>query len=288
MTARDLAAALGARRNGSGWMARCPAHDDRNPSLSIGEADDGKVLVRCHAGCSQEQVIAALRSRGLWGGGGHSYRPPPYRDDNRSQAATAEQKTARARELFRRCMRAERTLGQVYWGWRGFDIAIPPDIRYHPRLWHGPSGRELPALVAAVRNVDGELVAIHRTFLAPNGRGKANVEPNRMVLGPCRGAAVRLAPAAERMAVSEGLETGLSVAQSTGLAVWAAVSAPGLQSLVLPPLPLAGRVIILVDHDKAGQAAAGRAGMRWLREGRRVWRAMPDEVDTDFNDLLRR
>jgi putative DNA primase/helicase len=43
-----------------------PAHDDHKPSLSIRDADGGKVLVRCHAGCEQEQVIAALRSRGLW------------------------------------------------------------------------------------------------------------------------------------------------------------------------------------------------------------------------------
>ena len=47
-------------------MARCPAHDDREPSLSISDAKDGKVLVRCHAGCDQRDVIAALRARGLW------------------------------------------------------------------------------------------------------------------------------------------------------------------------------------------------------------------------------
>ena len=47
-------------------MARCPAHQDRTPSLSIGAADDGKVLIHCHAGCSQEFVIAALRQCGLW------------------------------------------------------------------------------------------------------------------------------------------------------------------------------------------------------------------------------
>ena len=47
-------------------MARCPAHDDREPSLSISAGKDGKVLVRCHAGCDQRDVIAALRARGLW------------------------------------------------------------------------------------------------------------------------------------------------------------------------------------------------------------------------------
>jgi 5S rRNA maturation endonuclease (ribonuclease M5) len=43
----------------------CPAHDDRNPSLSIREKD-GKVLVHCHAGCSQRDVVDALRARRLW------------------------------------------------------------------------------------------------------------------------------------------------------------------------------------------------------------------------------
>jgi hypothetical protein len=58
-------------------MARCPAHEDRNPSLSITEATDGKVLLRCHAGCSQEAVIAALRARGLWPERTRSLEPEP-------------------------------------------------------------------------------------------------------------------------------------------------------------------------------------------------------------------
>ena len=41
------------RKCGQGYEARCPAHDDRKPSLSIRNADSGKVLVRCHAGCDQ-------------------------------------------------------------------------------------------------------------------------------------------------------------------------------------------------------------------------------------------
>ena len=48
------------RRNGSGWTARCPAHEDRMPSLSIGEGDDGRVLVTCHAGCELDAVLAAV------------------------------------------------------------------------------------------------------------------------------------------------------------------------------------------------------------------------------------
>ena len=49
----------GARRNGSGWQARCPAHDDKIPSLSVGEKD-GKILLHCFTGCTAEAVVAAL------------------------------------------------------------------------------------------------------------------------------------------------------------------------------------------------------------------------------------
>jgi putative DNA primase/helicase len=65
MTADAIACGLQARRSGSSWMAKCPAHDDRNPSLAIRESK-GKALVHCHAGCKQRDVIAALEARGLW------------------------------------------------------------------------------------------------------------------------------------------------------------------------------------------------------------------------------
>ena len=47
-------------RNGRQWQARCPAHDDRRPSLSISEGDDGRALVRCHAGCRAEAIVSVL------------------------------------------------------------------------------------------------------------------------------------------------------------------------------------------------------------------------------------
>lgn len=56
----------GARKTGGGWMAKCPAHDDSTPSLSINDAANGKPLVHCQAGCSQDAVIAELRRAQLW------------------------------------------------------------------------------------------------------------------------------------------------------------------------------------------------------------------------------
>jgi hypothetical protein len=73
MTAETIAKALGGHRAGATWMARCPVHDDRAPSLSISSSGkDGKVLVRCHAGCEQRDVITALVDRGLWDATGKS------------------------------------------------------------------------------------------------------------------------------------------------------------------------------------------------------------------------
>jgi hypothetical protein len=44
-------------------MARCPAHDDREPSLSIRSGNDGRVLLHCHPGCSPEEVVKAAGIR---------------------------------------------------------------------------------------------------------------------------------------------------------------------------------------------------------------------------------
>src|ERR1035438_6152653 len=60
MTAREFVSKLQhAKKAPSGWLARCPAHNDRNPSLSIGEKD-GKILLKCHAGCSTDSIVAAV------------------------------------------------------------------------------------------------------------------------------------------------------------------------------------------------------------------------------------
>lgn len=56
----DVVSRLNARPNGSGHKAKCPAHDDREPSLSIGAGDDGRVLLKCHAGCSTEAICDAM------------------------------------------------------------------------------------------------------------------------------------------------------------------------------------------------------------------------------------
>ncbi|MBQ8125660.1 MAG: hypothetical protein IJ173_12705 [Kiritimatiellae bacterium] len=61
MTTEDILARLeGVQESGGGWIARCPAHGDDNPSLSIARGEDGRTLMHCHAGCSCEAVVEAL------------------------------------------------------------------------------------------------------------------------------------------------------------------------------------------------------------------------------------
>jgi putative DNA primase/helicase len=284
MKTESIAKALGGRKAGGGWMARCPAHDDREPSLSIRDADDGKVLVRCHAGCDQGRVIAALRSRGLWEENGHRQfahcaarmvaNNQPDRDDaNRSEAALAIWQSTTPADCI-----------ETYLISRGLNISPPATLRFHAGLKH-PSGSIWPAMVALVtRGADDAPIAIHRTFLARGGAGKAPVDPSKMMLGPCRGGAVRLAPPGEVLMVGEGIETCLTAMQATGHAAWAALSTSGLRALDLPTD--ARDVIVLADSDDPGEAAAQDCARRWKREGRRVRIARPPH-GMDFNDLLK-
>ena len=69
MIAREITNALRGKWHGSYGTARCPVHDDHRPSLSISDGLDGRVLVHCHAGCSQEAVWDALKGMGLVGQG---------------------------------------------------------------------------------------------------------------------------------------------------------------------------------------------------------------------------
>ncbi len=75
MKARELTNSLGGRWQGSYGTAKCPAHDDRSPSLQLSDGESA-VLLTCHGGCERQSVIDALKSRGLW------------HHDNRAQPTT--------------------------------------------------------------------------------------------------------------------------------------------------------------------------------------------------------
>jgi hypothetical protein len=93
MTAETIAKLLQARRTGTGWQGRCPAHPDRLPSLSIREGEAGRTLVHCHAGCTLPAVLeaAGLRMADLFAG------PPPTAEQARQSAQDRARRDAEAR-----------------------------------------------------------------------------------------------------------------------------------------------------------------------------------------------
>jgi len=176
------------------------------------------------------------------------------------------------------------SLVETYLRARGINIPSPPSLRFHPALKHSSGGR-WPALVAVVtRGAEGEPIAIHRTFLSPDGRGKAPIDRQKMLFGPCRGGAVRLGPATNPLMVGEGIETCLAAMQGKDWSAWAALSTSGLRSLDLPSE--IQEVVVLADGDEAGERAANTAALRWRREGRLVRIARPP-AGMDFNDVLK-
>jgi putative DNA primase/helicase len=285
MTAETVAKALGGRKARSAWMARCPAHADREPSLSITDAENGKVLVRCHAGCDQQHVIAALKARGIWSDAGRSHSKmigSQSRATNELHRSDAK-RTEAALRMWRATVPADGTMVETYLCSRGIVLAVPAILRFHAAIKH-PQGQLWPAMVALVtRGENNTPLAIHRTFLARDGGGKAPVDPAKMMLGPCRGGVVRLAEWGDVLMVGEGIETSLAAMQATGHAAWAALSTSGLRGLDLPRD--ARDVIVLADGDDPGEAAARDCAWRWKREGRRVRIARPPQ-GLDFNDLL--
>jgi hypothetical protein len=180
-------------------------------------------------------------------------------------------------------MSAGGTLVETYFDSRGLRLPSGSRIRFHGGLKHR-SGDIWPAMVALVtRGADDVPLAVHRTFLARDGSGKASVDPQKMMLGPCRGGVVRLAGAEDVLMVGEGIETCLAAMQARGLPAWAALSTSGLLALDLPSD--VREVIVLADGDAAGEEAARGAALRWKREGRRA-RIAHSPKGLDFNDML--
>ncbi len=287
MTAETIAKALGGHRAGATWMARCPAHDDLSPSLAISAGPNGKVLVRCHAGCDQRDVIAALSERGLWDATGK--RPGSIvrkhrKNLEREPDPDAKARTEAALAIWRASQDIAGSLGETYLRSRGIAPSLLPSLRFHPGLKHA-SGGVWPAMVSLVLHGEtGSPIAIHRTFLARDGHGKAPVDPTKMMLGPCRGGVVRLGETGDVLMVGEGIETCLAAMQATGKPAWAALSTSGLRSLDLPRAIV--EVIVLADGDEPGEAAAQHCARRWQREGRNV-RIARAPSGMDFNDLLK-
>ncbi|WP_428484908.1 DUF7146 domain-containing protein [Rhodopila sp.] len=276
-------------------------------SGDAGDALDLVAAVVC-AGKLRDAIAWARAWLGLADGPAPSEqrRPPPPAPDP-AEAARAEAATRGAAiKLF--LAGAETLAGTpvaAYLAGRGIDLAEltrqPRSLRYHPALWNRESHRHWPAMLAGITDAAGDMVAVHRTWLAlaEDGRWrKAPLQDPKMSLGRLAGGAVRLwrgasgkplarAPHDETVAIGEGIETALSVVMACPeLRVLYAVSLANMANVVLPPA--VHTVILLKDEDGANVAttrAFARAIDAFQTQGRSVRVARPP-VGKDFNDAL--
>jgi hypothetical protein len=285
MNAEQITVALGGRWDAAQGFARCPAHDDRHPSLSLADGRDGRLLVKCHAGCDGRTVLGALRRRGLLNGSGKSGLANLATSRLARRCVDDAEKIGKARRLWECGSEARRSPVEHYFASRGIGLRPPSSLRWVRLCWH-PSGARHPAMLGRIDNIEGELIGVLRTYLRIDGSGKMLVEPVRAILGHAAGGAVRLAPADDVLMVAEGIETALAAMQACSMPAWAALSTSGLMSLILPRV--VRTVVILADHDHsgAGERAARTAAQRWLAQDRQVRIAMPPWPGSDFNDVL--
>lgn len=274
---QKLVERLGGRWGPDGGMCRCPAHDDRTPSLSV-RPGRTRLLLHCFAGCDAPAILRALEADRVLEPRG------PGTPDQASQPRAGTRKAAALR-LWNEARSIHGTPAAAYLASRGLD-ATSAELRYHPRTPHGPSPltQFRPALIAAVRDESG-MVAVHRSFIDPGGRGLATLADPRCGLGRFGRGAVRLGGSAPTLGLAEGIETALSATALFGVPCWATLGTERFRLIALPEE--VRELLLFLDHD-----AGGRRAERLAREAFAhvacVEVHVPEQRGDDWNDVLRR
>ncbi|WP_313533756.1 DUF7146 domain-containing protein [Brucella oryzae] len=194
-----------------------------------------------------------------------------------------------SRRLFAMSQPIGGTLAEIYLRSRAITSLVGGSaLRYHPRCYYRPdehSPTEIwPAIVASVTDLDGKQTGAHRTWLSPDGSGKAPVETPRRAMGDLLGHGVRFGVAGEVLAAGEGIETVLSPRQVLPhMPMLAALSAAHLAAILFPAT--LRRLYVLRDRDPAGDSARDSLIDRAASVGIQAIPVSP--VGEDFNDDLR-
>lgn len=285
-SAQTITRALHGHWHGRYGLCLCPAHaNTKSPALSVSNGHDGRLLLCCHAGCGFLSILDALKSLGLVDSTGH-YAPPSYEKMKASRQAEeekAKRQEYRALKCWKSTFPIHKTIAETYLQSRGIISHLPHTLRFHPSCWH-PSGQQLPAMVALVEGA--KHIAIHRTYLQPDGMSKTCIEPNKAMLSSVSGGAVRLSHGNDKLVVCEGIETGLSLLSGLlhgSVSVWAALSTSGMKALSLPNSPKL--LTVATDGDEAGRQAGYSLAERASDLGWQV-SILPAPDGHDWNDIL--
>jgi hypothetical protein len=315
----DVVREIGGRtlkRAGREYVAECPFHADRKPSLTI---NDDKGLYKCFpCGASGDAFGFVMEYQGVGFleavaavGALYGITVEAEISDGLSEADRARLRAERDRRrgvvrFFRgvqTALEARETLAAArriwldaqaapdvplrYLAGRGINLrGLPRAMRAHRALYHGPSDSRWPGLVSLLEGPYG-VAGIHRTYLTTDG-AKAPVDPAKMTLGPYleAGACLRLQNAATRVALAEGIESALSAAQvihqerqrsDDPQLHWPVWAVLCLEGFRKVVLPESIRdVLIMPDADENPEAKDGR------RSAREAAREVIDEAVVRF------
>jgi Toprim domain/CHC2 zinc finger len=266
----------------------CPFHEDPTPSLQIypdhwhcfgcGEHGDRIDWLTRVEDMPRAEAIAVIQD---W--------TPPAKTASLPAESKAD-KLATAIALWNAASSLLGSMGERYLAdTRGIDISKLPanihkSLRFHPRCPFGSN--TAPCILALMRDpLSDAPVGIHRIGLkALNGRID---KLDRKALGMM--GVVKLWPADGALTVGEGIETVLAAATRLPhdvplIPAWSAVSSGGLAKL--PIIPGVRSLVLLVDNDLEGLAAAAKLEQRWHAAGREVTQLLPDTPGADFNDVV--
>lgn len=293
LTAGEIADALDGKRVGSNsFVAKCPAHEDRTPSLSLTDTGDGLTLWHCHC---QADVRDALVAHGLWprpGDAGKSAR----RAKPKPAAKPASDNRGKAAAIWREAVDPRGSLAEQYLRGRGLELdddLYGRVLRFHGRCPFGKDEKDkttiyVPALVVAFRPFrdDDETrppVAIQRIGLRPDGS-----KIGKLMLGSVGGCAVKLDPddmVEQGLGICEGVETGLAIRATGWRPIWALGSKEPIRKL--EPIPGIECLTMFADHDENadGLAAARECAQRWADAGLEAFIRTPRNTGADWLDV---
>ncbi|UHC17899.1 toprim domain-containing protein [Methylobacterium currus] len=251
---------------------------------ATGEHGDLLDVIRLQCGDRWKETLAEARAF-------LSLPQPPI--PGRARPLPAARDTVEsARRMLRYGRPVPGTVAAAYLRSRGLEHAVDqPTLRFHPRCLYRPSAKEPagpdiyhPALLASVTDLSGAVMAVGRTWLSPDGRGKAAVRDPRRTLGNQLGHGVRFAgTVSDLMVAGEGVETVLSVQRVLPAVLHvAALSGAHLGALILPPG--LRHLYIARDADPAGES--GAATLRQRAEAAGILVTDLDPREDDFNTDL--
>ncbi|MEL7028473.1 MAG: toprim domain-containing protein [Pseudomonadota bacterium] len=281
--AEDVTLRLGGTWFGTYGKAPDVGHSPKDDGLSIKDGDDG-LIVYSHHGYSYDEIMGYLRDKGVDCRNNRKDRNVARRQTRNADASN----TGSAQAIWRSSSGVVTPYVDAYLRRRGLNPSAALDLREHGSLYHGPTRGSFPAMVAAVKRwPSDDVLAIHRTYLDHAAPRKAPVVPAKMMLGPCRGGAVRLSHLGETLAIAEGIETALSYQELFKTPCWAALSCAQFEHFVVPDG--VRELIFVLDNDanRASFRAYERAAERLWRMGLKIYSEVcPLPYPSDFNDLL--